>query len=35
MAGPRRASRTVDAAVPERWPGTVVFYALSTPRLLR
>ena len=26
---------TVRARVPERWPGTVVFYALSSPRLLR
>ena len=26
---------TVRARVPEKWPGTVVFYALSSPRLLR
>ena len=35
MAWTEDSIATVDGRVPERWPGTVVFYALSTPRLLR
>jgi hypothetical protein len=35
MAWTEDSVGTVRRAVPERWPGRVVFYALSSPRLLR
>lgn len=35
MAWTRKSVARVRDRVPEKWPGTVVFYALSSPRLLR